>query len=472
MPEKSLSAGVNASYSLSCVETLEGKEVLLIVRKLFQSICLLLLAAQCGGANLFADSLNWRAKENRVDADIQHWDLLTLLEKVAGAANWEIYVQPGTTYDVSTKFKNLPADQALKLLLGKVNYALVPQSNALTKLYVFKTSAQDATQLIRRSPRIGNELIVTMKPGEDMEALAKKLGAKIVGRSGDTYRLRFADEDDAKNASSDLAENSDVSELDNNYVVDRRPDPKPSIVSSAPPPFNLTPNAGADSSHIVVGLIDSHVQGLAPEMQKFVLEGIDVVAGWNSEANQLTHGTSMAETVLQALALASNTKSESNVRILPVDVYGAGENTTTFDVAKGIVGAVKQGADIVNLSLGTSGNSTYLHNVITEASKQGVVFFSAAGNQPVTTPTYPAAYSEVISVTAKAPYANSGSWVNMAAPDQTTVRLGTTSYIVRGTSVSTAAATGLTAATADVFGKSPVEAATVVKTKFAFGGTK
>src|SRR5258708_24297628 len=109
----------------------------------------------------------------------------------------------------------------------------------------------------------------------------------------------------------------------------------------------------------------------------------------------------MAETMLRSLQ--DSHKGNPSVQILPVDVYGPNASTTTFDVANGIVQAVNGGARIVNLSLGSDGDSTFLHNVIQDVSKQNIAIFAAAGNQPVTTPFYPAAYSEGAAVTAVSP---------------------------------------------------------------------
>ena len=44
------------------------------------------------------------------------------------------------------------------------------------------------------------------------------------------------------------------------------------------------------------------------------------------------------------------------------------------------------------MSLGSEGDSPFLHSVIQDASSKNIVFIGAAGNQPVTTPFYPAAY--------------------------------------------------------------------------------
>src|SRR5881409_2129249 len=70
-----------------------------------------------------ADTLNWRTNQNRVSADIQYRPLGRLLEQITAATGWKVFVEPGTTHDVSAKFKDLPPGEALHLLLGDLNFA-------------------------------------------------------------------------------------------------------------------------------------------------------------------------------------------------------------------------------------------------------------------------------------------------------------------------------------------------------------
>jgi hypothetical protein len=138
-----------------------------------------------------------------------------------------------------------------------------------------------------------------------------------------------------------------------------------------------------------------------------------------------------------------------------VDVYGNRTTTSTFDVGVGIYQAVNKGARIINLSLGSDGDTGFLHRIIQSSHDQGILFFAAAGNEPVTTPTYPAAYAEVIAVTAGsskgviAPYANYGSFVDVIAPGSSIVNFNGQSWLVMGTSASTAYASGVAAALMD-----------------------
>jgi hypothetical protein len=49
-------------------------------------------------------------------------DLQTLLAKGVGGDRVVIYVEPDTTKQVSARFKNTPSGEALKLLLGDLNF--------------------------------------------------------------------------------------------------------------------------------------------------------------------------------------------------------------------------------------------------------------------------------------------------------------------------------------------------------------
>ncbi len=80
-----------------------------------------------------------------------------------------------------------------------------------------------------------------------------------------------------------------------------------------------------------------------------------------------------------------------------------------------------------------------LHSVIQDGSSKGIVFFGAAGNQPVTTPFYPAAYPEVVAVTAiangqLASYADRGSFISLGAPGTGFVYFDNQPWCVTGTS--------------------------------------
>ena len=422
-------------------------------------ICVWLCVAFAPVAARAADtnSLVWHRAADRVDADVHGMALWPLLEKIATDAGWRIYVEPGVTHEVSAKFKNLPSIEALRMLFGDLNFALVPQTNAVPRLYVFRTERQNATQLVRApavaAKHVPNELLVKLKPGADIDALAKLIGAKVIGRDDKLgiYRLQFANADATDAALASLKNNSDVQAVDYNYVLD--PPATPQLLANPPVgPVSLTldPATTGDPCDPVVGLIDTGVQSLGSQLDPFMLKSISVAGDAAANTSTITHGTAMAETILRAVAQAGG--GSSPVRILAVNVYGSGETTTSWNVALGIKAAVDNGATVLNLSLGGGSDSAVLDSVIQQAIAAGIPVYAAAGNQPVSTPTYPAADTGVIAVTATqgnqlAPYANFGSFVSLAMPGASVVYLGTQAYVVQGTSSATAYATGVAAGT-------------------------
>lgn len=446
---------------------MRGHSSLLFQRFRIWLAVLLAAVAVSGQAETGAtNSLVWRVKQNRVDARIESWTLQTLLEKVTTATGWKIFREPGLETRVSATFSNLPPDEALRFLLGDLNYARVRETNGLTRLLIFQKAQRNATQLVglpavnTNRSRLTNELVVTLKTGTNIDGLARQLGGRVLGRADDlhAYRLSFDNEAAANAARVEVAGNSDVASTDSNFSVARPVDAE-LLSSSAASPFALKPGAVADGG-IVVGLIDTPIQGVGGAMQQFMLPSLSVVdSGTAAAGGGPTHGTSMAETILRGLALMDSATEGSRVRVLPVDVYGNSESTTTFDVARGIQAAVNAGANPINLSLGSDGDSSLLHSIVTRAHDLGVVFFAAAGNEGVSTPTFPAAYPEVIAVTATdargnlASYANFGNFVDIAAPGKTIVYYNGRSYLVSGTSASTAYATGTAAGLADHSGK-------------------
>jgi hypothetical protein len=230
--------------------------------------------------------------------------------------------------------------------------------------------------------------------------------------------------------------------------MDRPPAPVAVQGSNLPPPPQLQLKPPPSDGRIIVGLVDTALQPLGNGLDKFLLSPISVAGDAQLDPNTPSHGTSMAETILRSLAGA--TQGSSSVQILPVDVYGPNPSTSTFDVANGIAQAVNGGANPINLSLGSAGDSPFLDSVIQDASSNNIVFVAAAGNQPVTTPFYPAASPDVMAVTAidqgqLASYANRGSFVSLGAPGTSIVYYQNQPWVVQGTSASAAYISGVAA---------------------------
>ncbi|AQT67226.1 Thermophilic serine proteinase precursor [Anaerohalosphaera lusitana] len=138
------------------------------------------------------------------------------------------------------------------------------------------------------------------------------------------------------------------------------------------------------------------------------------------------HGTHVAGTIAQ------NTNNYSGAAgiaydcsIMPVKVLDDIGEGTYSAIADGVYHAANNGAKVINMSLGGSGYSTTLRNAVQYAYNNGVTIVCATGNEynEGNPTTYPAAYnSYCIAVGAtrydrtRAPYSNTGSYVDLVAP--------------------------------------------------------
>ena len=405
--------------------------------------------------------LVWNKTADRVDADLHGEPLWPLLEDIAHQTGWHIFVEPGSARVASTKFQDLPPDDALRMLLGNLNFAFVPQTNGPDLLYVFTTSRGNATQpvlldkpVVKKQRHVANELIVKLKPGADIDALAKLLGAKILARLDKLgiYRLGFPDAAATDAALAKLQGNSDVAAVDYNYIFD--PPPAPQLYSGTTP---TQPRLIADVSNPgdpcnpVVALIDTAYQPSGTSLDQFALPPISVTGEDCPPASGITHAMAMFQTILNAVAQASG--GHSSVKILPINVFGCDGTANTWILVQGMLAAATNGATVFNISLGGTSDSPVLDDVANQLLAQKVVIFAAAGNQPVNTPTFPGAIPGVNDVTALsqpgqlAAYANFSPQVDMALPGASIVSYGGQTFVVQGTSPATAYATGLAVGT-------------------------
>lgn len=147
----------------------------------------------------------------------------------------------------------------------------------------------------------------------------------------------------------------------------------------------------------------------------------------------VSHGTLLAGMIA---AQANNGKGivgiAPNAKIMPLRILDSKGKGTTLQVRDAITYAVKNGADVINLSLVSTKPDDQLQQVIEWAVDQGVVVVAAVGNEGLDVdrdPTFPACFdtrigkNRVIGVAAleqngkKATFSNDGSnCVDLAAP--------------------------------------------------------
>jgi len=139
-----------------------------------------------------------------------------------------------------------------------------------------------------------------------------------------------------------------------------------------------------------------------------------------------SHGTHVIGTIAQSTDNALGVAGVAfNTTIMPVKVLDATGSGTLDVIADAILFATDNGADVISMSLGTTGNATAMEDAVQYAFDNGVTVVASAGNSfesgnPI---NYPAAYDAyVIAVAAtrydetKSYYSSTGSYVDIAAP--------------------------------------------------------
>lgn len=171
---------------------------------------------------------------------------------------------------------------------------------------------------------------------------------------------------------------------------------------------------------VIVAVLDTGVE-TGPDGLS-VLEGIDIYDDDDDPSDDGWHGTHVSGVVAQTTDNGRGTAAMApGVKILPVRVMSHSGGTSS-DLIEGIIWAVDNDADVINLSLGVSGPSAALADAIAYAEDEGVVVVAATGNDGLSNGVqYPAAYETVLAVGATtlnndvAPYSNRGA-VDLYAP--------------------------------------------------------
>jgi thermitase len=294
------------------------------------------------------------------------------------------------------------------------------------------------------------EVVVALQGGVTVEPVAADHGLTPVRRlagSRDVHLLAVPAGSDVTRVSASLSADSRVRFAEPNYAGGM-PEGNPNYawgatgarwVGTDPSAWQDQPalqRIGVQAAHevstgagTIVAVLDTGVQAEHPSLAgRLAAGGVDLVDGDSTPSDvadgidedgdglvdeALGHGTHVTGIVL---AVAPDS------RVLPVRVLTSDGIGFAFDVAEGVRYAVAAGADVVNLSLGSTADSELLREVLAEAAEQ-VTVVASAGNDATTQHRYPAAYADVVSVASvddadqRSVFSNAG-WVDVAAPGE------------------------------------------------------
>lgn len=213
----------------------------------------------------------------------------------------------------------------------------------------------------------------------------------------------------------------------------------------------------------VVAVVDTGVDGGHPDLAgQLTVAGVDYVAGsGNGRTDPHGHGTHVAGIVAAARGNGVGVAGLAPLaKVMPIRVLDVNGSGWTSNIAKGIIYAADNGADVINLSLGGPADPS-TQTAVNYAMSKGVVVVAAAGNSRATdnATNYPAAYPGVLAVASTEPgdisstFSNTGPYVDIAAPGGSILSTVPGGYgYMSGTSMATPYVAATAALVADLTG--------------------
>jgi len=173
---------------------------------------------------------------------------------------------------------------------------------------------------------------------------------------------------------------------------------------------------------VKIAIVDTGVDLEHPDLKAKLLNGYNALEQGKPPKDDSRHGTHVAGI---AAAIGNNGVGVSglavNCSIIPVRALGSNGGTLET-VSDGLVWAANNGADVVNMSLGSYTENKTLEEAVKYALSKNVVLVATMGNNSMEKKRYPAAYPGMIAVGATdkndkiASYSNFGPWMTVSAP--------------------------------------------------------
>ncbi len=203
---------------------------------------------------------------------------------------------------------------------------------------------------------------------------------------------------------------------------------------------DIAPPAPSSSTRkVIVAVLDTGVDASHPQLKDaLVSPGFNLINNTRDTTDTHGHGTHISGIIAGRLNGSGFQGVSQNAMILPIKVVQTGPNAPirpqdvspgagtalTETVAKGIVTAIQNGAEVINLSLAwpSSIRSKKVDDAMALAKEKRVIIVSSAGNDSTTANVYPCIYENVICVGSHGPdgsfshFSNYGSMVDILAP--------------------------------------------------------
>jgi subtilisin family serine protease len=179
--------------------------------------------------------------------------------------------------------------------------------------------------------------------------------------------------------------------------------------------------SGNTADPIKVGIIDTGISKNHPDLLANIKGGVNTINPFKSWNDDNGHGSHVAGIVAALDNDIGVIGAGPQINLYAIKVLDSGGSGFLSDVIEGIEWAIDNKMQVINMSLGTASDVPSLHDAVIAAKNAGIVVVAAAGNSGGAV-IFPAAYPEVIAVSATdqsdvlASWSSRGPEVDLAAP--------------------------------------------------------
>ncbi|MDA1008355.1 MAG: S8 family serine peptidase [Planctomycetota bacterium] len=188
---------------------------------------------------------------------------------------------------------------------------------------------------------------------------------------------------------------------------------------------------------ITIAIIDTGLDQTHPLFARNIVPGWDFIAGSSSISDPADgidndHDGLIDEMVGHGTFVASVARfAARDAFIMPIRALDTEGNGNQFTIGLAVNWAIDHGADVINMSMGSNGNSTVVTEAILRAKTLGIPVVCAGGNKGVLNSSeYPANDTNAFPIAAtdindvKAPFSNWGSFIYLSCPGESTMLNG------------------------------------------------
>ena len=179
---------------------------------------------------------------------------------------------------------------------------------------------------------------------------------------------------------------------------------------------------GNTANPIKVGVIDTGISSSHPDLATNIKGGYNAINSRKSYNDDNGHGSHVAGIIAAINNSTGVVGAAPQTDLYAIKVLNAAGSGYLSDVIEGIDWAITRGIQVTNMSLGTSADVQSMHDAVIRARNAGIVQVAAAGNDANKPVIYPAAYPEVIAISATdstntiASWSSRGPEVDLTAP--------------------------------------------------------